>query len=110
MFSGGFEAIFYVCLFANSSYNMLVLFRQGFRFVLSPGPTTASSLYLAKRMKWASLEEKAKIEHVEVCPSALKLTAEIARRVGEDGGGALVVDYGEDVMVSDSLQVSATIL
>ncbi|KAH9570881.1 hypothetical protein CY35_02G064100 [Sphagnum magellanicum] len=77
---------------------------QGFRFVLSPGPTTASSLYLAKRMKWASLEEKAKIEHVEVCPSALKLTAEIARRVGEDGGGALVVDYGEDVMVSDSLQ------
>ncbi len=61
-------------------------------------------------MKWASLEEKAKIEHVEVCPSALKLTAEIARRVGEDGGGALVVDYGEDVMVSDSLQVSATIL
>jgi hypothetical protein len=29
-------------------------------------------------MKWASLEEKAKIEHVEVCPSALKLIAEIA--------------------------------
>jgi NADH dehydrogenase [ubiquinone] 1 alpha subcomplex assembly factor 7 len=87
--------------------NMLFLFRQGFRFVLSPGPTTASSLYLAKRMKWASLEEKAKIEHVEVCPSALKLTAEIARRVGEDGGGALV-DYGDNVIVSDSLQVSAT--
>ncbi|CAK9216217.1 unnamed protein product [Sphagnum troendelagicum] len=50
----------------------------GFWFVLSPGPTTASSLYLAKWMKWASLEEKAKIEHVEVCPSALKLIAEIA--------------------------------
>ncbi|CAK9267696.1 unnamed protein product [Sphagnum jensenii] len=76
----------------------------GFWFVLSPGPTTASSLYLAKQMKWPSLEEKAKIEHVEVCPSALKLTAEIARRVGEDGGGALVVDYGDNVIVSDSLQ------
>jgi hypothetical protein len=69
--------------------NILVLFRPGFWFVLWPGPTTASSLYLAKWMKWASLEEKAKIEHVEVCPSALKLTAEIAWRVGEDGGGAL---------------------
>jgi NADH dehydrogenase [ubiquinone] 1 alpha subcomplex assembly factor 7 len=54
-------------------------------------------------MKWASLEEKAKIEHVEVCPSALKLTIKISWRVGEDGGGALVVDYGDDVMVSDSL-------
>jgi hypothetical protein len=58
--------------------NILVLFRPGFWFVLSPGPTIASSLYLAKRTKWASLEEKAKIEHVEVCPSALKLTAEVA--------------------------------
>ncbi len=87
--------------------NILVLFRPGFWFVLSPGPT-ASNLYLAKWMKWASLEEKAKIEHVEVCPSALKLTAEILQRVGEDGGGALVVDYGDNVMVSNSLQVSAT--
>jgi NADH dehydrogenase [ubiquinone] 1 alpha subcomplex assembly factor 7 len=60
-------------------------------------------------MKWASLEEKAKIEHVEVCPSALKRTAEIARRVGEDGGGALV-DYGDKFMVSDNLQVSATFI
>ncbi len=85
----------------------MVLFRPGFWFVLSPGPT-ASNLYLAKWMKWASLEEKAKIEHVEVCPSALKLTAEILQRVGEDGGGALVVDYGDNVMVSNSLQVSAT--
>jgi NADH dehydrogenase [ubiquinone] 1 alpha subcomplex assembly factor 7 len=88
--------------------NILVLFRPGFWFVLSSGPTIASSLHLAKRMKWASLEEKAKIEHVEVCPSALKRTAEIARRIGEDGGGALVVDYGDKFMVSDSLQVSAT--
>lgn len=56
-------------------------------------------------MRWASLQEKAEIEHVEVCPQAMKVTAEIAKRVGEDGGGALIVDYGDDKLVSDSLQV-----
>jgi hypothetical protein len=35
----------------------------------------------------------------------MKVTAEIAKRVGEDGGGALIVDYGDDKLVSDSLQV-----
>lgn len=77
---------------------------EGLRFVLSPSPTTASNLYLAKRFKWASLEEKAKLNQVEVCPQALKLTHEIAKRVGEDGGGALVIDYGEEKLISDSLQ------
>lgn len=78
--------------------------------MLSPGPTTASKMYLARRMKWATLEEEAKIEHVEVCPQALKLTAEIAKRLGEDGGGALVVDYGDDGIVSDSLQVCPSLV
>lgn len=73
--------------------------------MLSPAPTTASKLYLTQRMKWATLEEKAELEHIEVCPQALKLTAEIAKRVGEDGGGALIVDYGDDKPISDSLQV-----
>ncbi|KAH7300591.1 hypothetical protein KP509_24G070300 [Ceratopteris richardii] len=77
---------------------------HGLRFVLSPGPTTASRLYLAKRFKWASLEEKESLSHAEVCPQALKLMQEIAKRVGEDGGGALIIDYGEDKIVSDSLQ------
>lgn len=76
----------------------------GLRFVLSPEPTAASKLYLAKRFKWASLEEKESLNHAEVCPQALKLTREIAKRVGEDGGGALIIDYGEDKIVSDSLQ------
>lgn len=73
--------------------------------MLSPSPTTASNLYLAKRFKWASLEEKASLNQVEVCPQALKLTHEIAKRVGEDGGGALIIDYGEDKLIADSLQV-----
>lgn len=78
---------------------------QGLRFVLSPGPTAASKLFLTRRMKWASLQEKAEIEHVEVCPQAMKVTADIAKRVGGDGGGALIVDYGDSKIVSDSLQV-----
>lgn len=83
---------------------------QGLRFVLSPQPTTASKLHLTRRMRWASLQEKADIEHVEVCPQAMKVTAEIAKRVGEDGGGALIVDYGDDKIVSDSLQVCLWII
>jgi hypothetical protein len=34
-------------------------------------------------MRWASLEEKAEVEHVEVCPQAM---TEIAKRIAEDGG------------------------
>ncbi|CAN7101957.1 unnamed protein product [Brassica rapa subsp. narinosa] len=74
-----------------------------FRFVLSPQPTPAA-LYLVKRCTWATPEEKEKLEHVEISPKSMDLTQEIAKRVGSDGGGALIIDYGKDVIISDSLQ------
>jgi len=74
-----------------------------FRFVLSPQPTPAK-LYLMKRSKWAATEEIAKLDHIEVCPKAMELTQTIAKRIGSDGGGALIIDYGMDAVVSDSLQ------
>ncbi|RLM93512.1 NADH dehydrogenase [Panicum miliaceum] len=74
-----------------------------FRFVLSPHPT-ASLLYLSKRCGWASSEELEKVEHIEVCPKAMELTEQIADRISSDGGGALIIDYGKDGIVSDSLQ------
>lgn len=74
-----------------------------FRVVLSPQPTPAT-LYLLKRCKWARTEELSKLEHVEVCPKAMDLTQNIAKRVSTDGGGALIIDYGLDGIVSDSLQ------
>ncbi|XP_068648173.1 uncharacterized protein [Aristolochia californica] len=77
---------------------------QGFRFVLSPQPTPASLLYLRKRCSWASKEELAKLDHIEVCPKAMELTHAIAKRIGADGGGALIIDYGLNGVVSDSLQ------
>lgn len=76
-----------------------------FQFVLSAQPTP-TTLYLLKRFKWAENEEIAKLEQVEVSPKAMELTQEIAKRIGSDGGGALIIDYGLNGIVSDSLQVS----
>jgi len=78
------------------------LFR--FRFVLSPTPTPAS-VFLAKRCKWAAKEEIDKLNQIEVSPRAMELTESICKRIGSDGGGALIIDYGLDGVVSDSLQV-----
>ncbi|XP_015879377.1 uncharacterized protein LOC107415552 isoform X2 [Ziziphus jujuba] len=74
-----------------------------FRFVLSPQPTPAI-LYLMKRCKWAATEEIAKLDQIEVCPKAMELTQTIAKRISSDGGGALIIDYGLNKVVSDSLQ------
>eukprot|EP00268_Persea_americana_P042700 TRINITY_DN4275_c0_g1_i1.p1 TRINITY_DN4275_c0_g1~~TRINITY_DN4275_c0_g1_i1.p1 ORF type:complete len:514 (+),score=104.60 TRINITY_DN4275_c0_g1_i1:85-1542(+) len=77
---------------------------SSFRFVLSPQPTPATLLYLKKRCKWASTEEIARLNHIEVCPKAMELTHAIAKRIGSDGGGGLIIDYGLNGIVSDSLQ------
>ncbi|KAK8716145.1 hypothetical protein V6N13_043463 [Hibiscus sabdariffa] len=77
------------------------LFR--FRFVLSPQPTPAT-LYLMKRCKWAVPEEVEKLNQIEVCPKAMDLTYTLAKRIGVDGGGALIIDYVLNGVVSDSLQ------
>ncbi|CAF1855374.1 hypothetical protein YC2023_052944 [Brassica napus] len=74
-----------------------------FRFVLSPQPTPAA-LYLVKRCTWATPEEKEKLDHVEINPKLMDLTQEIAKRIGSDGGGALIIDYRKDEIISDSLQ------
>eukprot|EP00899_Mesostigma_viride_P008900 jgi/Mesvir1/18010/Mv09343-RA.1 len=41
---------------------------------------------------------------MEVCPKGIALAQEIAARVGRHGGGALIIDYGSDEIVADSLQ------
>jgi len=35
----------------------------------------------------------------------MELTEHIADRISSDGGGALIIDYGKNGIVSDSLQV-----
>lgn len=85
---------------------LLCLLFSNFRFVLSPIPTPATLLYLKKRCQWASAVEVAKLDHIEVCPKAMELTHQITKRISSDGGGALIIDYGENGIISDSLQVS----
>ncbi|TYI30761.1 hypothetical protein ES332_A05G410100v1 [Gossypium tomentosum] len=76
---------------------------SSFRFVLSPQPTPAT-LYLMKRFKWAVPKEVEKLNQIEVCPKAMDLTSTLAKRIGVDRGGALIIDYGLNGVVSDSLQ------
>ncbi|CAJ1933868.1 unnamed protein product [Sphenostylis stenocarpa] len=76
---------------------------SSFRFVLSPQPTPAT-LYLLKRCKWAALEEITELNQIEVCPQAMDLTQTIVDRISTDGGGALIIDYGLNRIISDSLQ------
>lgn len=58
-----------------------------------------------KRCKWSSSEEIANLNQIEICPKAMELTQTIAERISSDGGGALIIDYGLNGVVSDSLQV-----
>ncbi|KAF8408047.1 hypothetical protein HHK36_007187 [Tetracentron sinense] len=76
---------------------------SSFRLVLSLQPTPAT-LYLMKRCKWDATEEITKLDHIEVCPKAIELTHTIAKRISSDGGGALIIDYGLNGIVTDSLQ------
>lgn len=41
---------------------------------------------------------------MEACPSAIAITSEIARVIGDHGGTALIVDYGDWQPMGDSLQ------
>lgn len=74
-----------------------------FRLVLSPNPTPAN-LFLRQRLKWAEKEEMSKLDRIELCPKAMELTESIAQRISSDGGGALIIDYGLNGIISDSLQ------
>uniref|UniRef100_A0A1B6BY44 Protein arginine methyltransferase NDUFAF7 n=1 Tax=Clastoptera arizonana TaxID=38151 RepID=A0A1B6BY44_9HEMI len=58
-----------------------------FRYVISRFPTPASKLYLS---------EKETRDHVEVSPTSYIIMQEIAERLEENGGIALVADYGHD--------------
>jgi len=40
-----------------------------------------------------------KLEHVEVCPQAVELTQNIAKRISSDGGGTLIIDYGQNEII-----------
>ena len=42
----------------------------------------------------------------EVCPEGIVMTKQLAARIREDGGSALIADYGEDGTKKNTLRVS----
>lgn len=65
------------------------------RFVIVPSPTLASSTLI-------QADEKRR--HVEVCPEGGVVIQRLANRIQEDGGAALIADYGHDGNKTDTFR------
>ncbi|KAJ8290572.1 hypothetical protein GJAV_G00014740 [Gymnothorax javanicus] len=65
------------------------------RFVLVPAPTLASSTLI---------QEGENREHVEVCPEGGVIIQKLCSRIVEDGGAALIIDYGHDGTRTDTFR------
>lgn len=46
--------------------------------------------------------------HVEVCAEGGVIVQQLARRIAEDGGAALIADYGHDGTKTDTFRVRRT--
>ncbi|KAM9779228.1 protein arginine methyltransferase NDUFAF7, mitochondrial [Syngnathus typhle] len=70
--------------------------RQGrLRFVLAPSPTMASNTLV---------QADESRNHVEVCAEGGVIIQQLARRVSEHGGAALIADYGHDGTKTDTFR------
>uniref|UniRef100_A0A672FGM6 Protein arginine methyltransferase NDUFAF7 n=1 Tax=Salarias fasciatus TaxID=181472 RepID=A0A672FGM6_SALFA len=65
------------------------------RFVVAPAPTLASATLP---------QEGERRPHVEVCAEGGVLVQQLARRIAEDGGAALIADYGHDGTKTDTFR------
>ncbi|XP_037541615.1 protein arginine methyltransferase NDUFAF7, mitochondrial [Nematolebias whitei] len=65
------------------------------RFVVAPSPTLASSTLIQANERRA---------HVEVCAEGGVIVQHLARRIVEDGGAALIADYGHDGTKTDTFR------
>ncbi|XP_054878989.1 protein arginine methyltransferase NDUFAF7, mitochondrial isoform X2 [Poeciliopsis prolifica] len=65
------------------------------RLVLSPGPTLASS---------SLVQAGEGRSHVEVCPEGGAIVQLLARRIQQQGGAALIGDYGHDGTKTDTFR------
>jgi NADH dehydrogenase [ubiquinone] 1 alpha subcomplex assembly factor 7 len=81
-----------------------------FRFVLSSGPTPAVATFLMEdgaEMGVGAQENGLGAQpgdEIEVCPRALSLVQEVAKRIAKDRGGALFIDYGAAHAFPNSLR------
>ncbi|XP_047429175.1 protein arginine methyltransferase NDUFAF7, mitochondrial [Mugil cephalus] len=65
------------------------------RFVVLPSPTLASSTLV---------QAGERRDHVEVCAEGGVIIQQLARRIAEDGGAALIADYGHDGTKTDTFR------
>ncbi|XP_060907464.1 protein arginine methyltransferase NDUFAF7, mitochondrial isoform X1 [Labrus mixtus] len=65
------------------------------RFVAAPAPTLASSTLV---------QAGERRSHVEVCAEGGVIIQQLARRITEDGGAALIADYGHDGTKTDTFR------
>uniref|UniRef100_A0A8D3BLL1 Protein arginine methyltransferase NDUFAF7 n=1 Tax=Scophthalmus maximus TaxID=52904 RepID=A0A8D3BLL1_SCOMX len=65
------------------------------RFVVAPSPTLASSTFV---------QAGERRDHVEVCPEGGVIVQQLAQRIAEDGGAALIADYGHDGTKTDTFR------
>uniref|UniRef100_A0A7N9AU77 Protein arginine methyltransferase NDUFAF7 n=1 Tax=Mastacembelus armatus TaxID=205130 RepID=A0A7N9AU77_9TELE len=65
------------------------------RFVVTPSPTLASSTLV---------QADERRDHVEVCAEGGVIIQQLARRISEDGGAALIADYGHDGTKTDTFR------
>lgn len=70
------------------------------RFVVAPSPTLASSTLV---------QAGERRDHVEVCAEGGVVVQQLARRIVEDGGAALIADYGHDGTKTDTFRVRRTL-
>ncbi|KAM8847417.1 protein arginine methyltransferase NDUFAF7, mitochondrial isoform 2-T2 [Synchiropus picturatus] len=65
------------------------------RFVLAPTPTLASTTLI---------QADEGRDHVEVCAEGGAMVQQLARRIAEEGGAALIADYGHDGTKTDTFR------
>lgn len=69
--------------------------QEQLRFVVAPSPTLASTTLV---------QADEKRNHVEVCAEGGVIVQQLARRISEKGGAALIADYGHDGTKTDTFR------
>lgn len=74
-----------------------------FRLVLSPHDTFASKTVLPSRLQDIDRERIQQLDSIEISPACIGLADGLATRVAQQGGAALLIDYGQDGPYENSI-------
>ena len=76
-----------------------------FKFVLSPAATLASVSMLRDHSVAPGSKAPSVGDRIEVCAEGMAVVGSIASRINKHTGAALLIDYGENMALSDSVRV-----